>query len=70
MPIDHKTYRQFKDSIFGRLQKVENYMNEITADPPIHSMEGEESKTPVSPSSSKSDEGKETEMEFEGNKRE
>ena len=35
MPIDHKTYRKFKDSIFGKLQKVEEFMERMTEDPPV-----------------------------------
>ena len=63
MPIDHKTYRKFKDSIFGRLQKVENFMDRITQEEPPRPDGGEESKLPASPSSTISGPG--PEMEFD-----
>ena len=64
MPIDHKTYRKFKDTIFGRLQKVEMFMERLTSDEmPIQNSD-EEAKIPQSPPSD-SVGIKETEMAFE-----
>ena len=63
MPIDHKTYRKFKDSIFGRLQKVENFIERITQEEHPRPDSEEESKLPASPSSTISGPG--PEMEFE-----
>ena len=63
MPIDHKTYRKFKDTIFGRLQKVENFIERITTDDvPVNPNGDEEAKVPHSPPSIGN---KETEMAFE-----
>ena len=67
LPIDHKNYRKLKDIVFGQLQKVENYMGSITADPPVEEQD-EESKVPQSPPSVDAGPDKEVKMAFEKKK--